>query len=541
MLHIKDLDIAFKKGHEWVDVIHKLELRLERGEVLGVVGESGSGKTVSSLACMGLLPPKISRVKHGTAIFGDAKEDLLSKGVAERYRGKKITMIFQEPMSSLNPSMRCGQQVMEMITEHVDISAKAAQQRALQLFKEVELPVPEQMLFRYPHELSGGQKQRVMIAMALASDPELIIADEPTTALDVTVQKSVLDLLKKLQEQRQMAMIFISHDLAVVSRIADKVAVMYQGKVVESGPAEKVFASPEHPYTKGLLACVPKRDGMRRKLVTVRDVMEGRLSHDTVYPKPSSEDLVLTASDLNMSFPVKRNIMGKVIKTYDAVRGVSLHLKKGETLGIVGESGCGKSTLSRMLLGLITPSGGSIEWHVSPKGKKRIAQLVFQDPYSSLNPKMSVASFLTEALMVSGVASNKKDAREQAIRLVVQVGLDPDHIDRYPHSFSGGQRQRLVIARALCADPQVLILDESVAALDISVQAQVLNLLNDLKQGLNLTYIFISHDLHVVHYMSDRILVMKEGKIVEQGDAHEVFTQPRERYTRHLLEASVSL
>ncbi|MCH2197370.1 MAG: ABC transporter ATP-binding protein [Flavobacteriales bacterium] len=537
ILSIQNLSITFRQGKEWNQVIKGVSLEVPQGGILGVVGESGSGKTVSSLACLGLLPSKIARIDHGVALFGASQEDLLKDNFsnAKRYRGKEITMIFQEPMSSLNPSMTCGAQVAEMLKEHLGMDAKKARQRTVELFTEVELPVPDDMFDSYPHELSGGQKQRVMIAMALAPEPSLIFADEPTTALDVTVQKSVLELLRRLQQARQLSMIFISHDLGVVAHVADQVAVMYKGEVLESGPVTQVMENPTQAYTKGLLACVPPTGGERVRLQTVEEIIKGGEMKKEIYSSSPSEDPILRVKNLWKRFVTKRNLLGKATDHFEAVRGVSFELFQGETLGIVGESGCGKSTISRMIIGLIEPSEGSIEW----SGSAGAVQLVFQDPYSSLNPRISVGTALVEAMMVNEVESDKQKAQDQVRSILAEVGLDPSHFDRYPHSFSGGQRQRIVVARALCTKPRVVVLDESVAALDVSVQAQVLNLLNELKASRGLTYVFISHDLHVVHYMSDRLLVMERGQIVESGNAHKIFTQPSEEYTKKLVESAV--
>lgn len=536
LLSIRELSVSFRRDGVWTEVLHKVSLTVHRGRVLAIVGESGSGKTVSSLACMGLLPPEISRVNNGQITF-DGVGDLLANDAAgaKAIRGRRVTMIFQEPMSSLNPSMRVGDQIAESISQKQGLSSNVLTEEVIRRMKEVELPNPEQLRLRYPHELSGGQKQRVMIAMALAVDPDLIIADEPTTALDVTVQKSILTLLHRLQQERQLAMIFISHDLELVSEIADDLAVMYMGEVVEAGKARDILTAPSHPYTRALLACKPPADGTRKKLLTLADSLAAAHPPARVYPKNTGTKVILEARNLRQSFVTRRNIFGRPTAHFDAVKGVSFELFEGETLGIVGESGCGKSTVSRMIMGLAPIDSGEIRWYPQTGGERPIVQLVFQDPYASLNPRITAVNCLIEALVNSKQAANKADAHKLALQLMLEVGLPAEFADRYPHAFSGGQRQRLVIARALCANPKVLILDESVAALDISVQAQVLNLLNELKSERQLTYVFISHDLRVVAYMSDRVMVMYQGKIEEMGDAKTILGQPTREYTKQLL------
>lgn len=538
-LEIEHLSLSFRNGDAYTRVLHDVNLRVRKGRVLGVVGESGSGKTVSSLACMGLLPTERVRIDGGRALY-DGDLDLLSNGFerARELRGSTIAMIFQEPMSSLNPSMRCGEQVAEVVRLHRKLSGrKAVSAAVLEHFREVELPEPEAMMMRYPHELSGGQKQRVMIALALAGNPELIIADEPTTALDVTVQKSIIALLRRLQRERGLSMLFISHDLELVAKLADDVAVMWQGRVVEQGAASAVITQPQHAYTRGLLACRPPTTGERIVLPTVQDALESRNPEQHTFRSAPPNEVILKASDLRKSFVTRRNILGKPTAFFEAVRGVSFELFRGETLGIVGESGCGKSTLSRMLTGLIAPDSGCIAWELEQQPTPAV-QLVFQDPYSALNPRMTAADCLAEALLVSKQAKSASSARQGALQLMEEVGLPAGFADRYPKAFSGGQRQRLVVARALCANPKVLLLDESVAALDISVQAQVLNLLNRLKEERDLTYIFISHDLNVVRFMSDRILVMYRGRIEEIGSAEAIMNTPKQRYTQQLVSAA---
>ncbi|MDG1261836.1 MAG: ABC transporter ATP-binding protein [Flavobacteriales bacterium] len=535
LLSVEELTIAFRSGDEWNNALENVSFQVRKGKVMGIVGESGSGKTVSSLACMGLLPQHISKVVNGSALFQG--KDLLADDFdwAKSTRGRSISMVFQEPMTSLNPSMRCGMQVAEVIATHTKKASEEIKRQVISLFEEVELPVPEEMWKRYPHELSGGQKQRVVIALALAAEPQLLIADEPTTALDVTVQKSILALLSKLQKERGLSMVFISHDLDLVAQVANDICVMFRGEVVEHGDAKTVLMKPEHPYTKGLLACKPPVTGERIELTTLATVANEKKDDPRRFTSQIDHaNPLIEVTNLAKEFPTKKNILGKTTAVFKAVKGVSFNVYQGETLGIVGESGCGKSTVSRMVMGLLEPTAGEIKWG---KGNPKKIQLVFQDPYSSLNPRMTAGDSIVEALLVSKTISSKTLAIEKAKSLLVEVGLTNEHADRYPHSFSGGQRQRLVIARALATSPDILILDESVSALDVSVQAQVLNLLNELKAARTLTFLFISHDLHVVHFMSDRLLIMEAGEIVEHGDAHQLFTRPKHPYTQKLLSS----
>ncbi|MFA5417461.1 MAG: ABC transporter ATP-binding protein, partial [Bacteroidales bacterium] len=479
----------------------------------------------------------------------------LSSKEMNLFRGQQIAMIFQEPMTSLNPVMRCGKQVAESILRHQKVSSKVAKAQVISLFKQVNLPRPEQMLRSYPHELSGGQKQRVMIAMAIANNPSLLIADEPTTALDVTVQKEILELLDHLRKTKGMSLVFISHDLGVVSRVADRVAVMYKGNIVEQGLCSDVFTHPQHPYTKGLLACRPPLDARPEHLPVIEDFL-----HGTTELKPTKENLsrnpvddqlkglkpALEVTNLTKSYPVERNLLGKVTREIKAVNEVSFQVFPGETLGLVGESGCGKSTLGRAILQLIQPDEGTILFegnnlmHISRqalKATRRNLNIVFQDPYSSLNPRMSIGEAIMEPMKVHKLFKNRKERLTKSAELLERVGLSAQQMNRFPHEFSGGQRQRIVIARALALNPRFIICDEAVSALDVSVQAKVLNLLNELKREFGFTYIFISHDLSVVKYMSDRIMVMKEGKIVEIGNADEVYYHPKSEYTGKLISS----
>jgi peptide/nickel transport system ATP-binding protein len=548
LLQIDELQVDFKSKEQWNPVVKDIHLQVFKGKTLAIVGESGSGKTVTSLAALGLLPAGISRIQKGKMILMPEKSELNHLPEKEwlAIRGKRLSMIFQDPMSSLNPSHTCLKQVAEIIEVHEGGSKELIHQRVVDLFKEVQLPDPENIGLRFPHELSGGQKQRVMIAMAIACNPDLLIADEPTTALDVTVQHAILKLLKRLQSKYGMGMIFISHDLDVVAEIADEIAVMYQGELVELAPAQEILTNAKHPYTRGLIACKPPKDYKPRRLLTVSEFLEnpeaGNQSAGVKNESALFEENYLEVRNLTCDFVTKRNLWGKPLEYFRAVDHVSFDLKKGETLGLVGESGCGKSTLSRLLLGLIPATSGKVlfqdlnlmdlsasEW--MPYRQKM--QLIFQDPYSALNPRKSVGQCLMEVLRIHGA----KEVKERAFELLDQVGLKPEEFYRYPHAFSGGQRQRINIARALATNPDFLICDESVSALDVSVQAQVLNLLNDLKDKLKLTYIFISHDLSVVHYMSDRIMVMNKGKIEEIGNADDVFHRPKSVYAQELISS----
>lgn len=572
-LEIQDMEVTFQAHDKTVKAVNQLNLSVGRGEIIGVVGESGSGKSVTSLSVMRLIqaPGKIS---HGKIIYHHADgraTDLvtLSDTAMRAYRGNEIAMIFQEPMTSLNPLHTCGAQVTEAIRLHKGVSSKEAREQAVALFTRVKLPNPATIMDRYPHELSGGQKQRVMIAMAISCEPRLLIADEPTTALDVTVQKAILLLLKELQQQMDMSVLFITHDLGVVAELAERVVVMYKGNIVEEGPVQQVFLHPQHPYTKGLLACRPPLDKRLSRLPVTRDFMEtdaeGRIQEkagavaEVVNALVVSEAAqqarraqlaaaspLLEVHGLQTWFPVKKSITGKVLEWYKAVDDVSFSVVSGETLGLVGESGCGKTTLGRSLLRLIEPTGGSIVYKgqdlrsLSSAGMRALRkdmQLIFQDPYASLNPRKSVGAAILEPMQVHGLYGDERLQREKVMELLEKVNLLPEHFNRYPHEFSGGQRQRVVIARALAVDPSFIICDESVAALDVSVQAQVLNLLIRLREEFGFSCIFISHDLSVVRFISDRMMVMQKGKIVEMGPADEVYNHPQHPYTQQLISA----
>lgn len=551
VLEVKHLHVSFPKGDERVQVVKDVSFEVKRGRTLAIVGESGSGKTVSSLASIGLLPKNIARIDEGSIRYSGVDENLenLSEDAWTSIRGRHISMIFQNPMSSLNPSIRVGKQVLEILEQHgLNGSGADQKKKVLALFAEVKLPQPENTYSKYPHELSGGQKQRIMIAMALACNPDVIIADEPTTALDVSVQKSILTLLKQLLSERNAGMIFISHDLDVVSEIADDVLVMYRGDVLEYGSAEAVLKHPSTAYTRGLIACKPPLENLPHRLPTVEDFQKAAQSGEAISSKPQVKTLhekgLFEVRNLLKTYPIKKNLFGKVSRSFTAVNSINFDIRKGETLGLVGESGCGKSTVSRLLMNLISADAGEViyegknilqaskqEW----KAMRRKFQLIFQDPFSALNPRQTVGQCLDEVMAVHQLHGNKKERKAHGILLLEQVGLNAAAWDKYPHAFSGGQRQRIVIARALAVEPEFIICDESVSALDVSVQAQVLNLLNDLKEEHQLTYLFISHDLNVVHYMSDRIAVMQSGNIVELGEAEHVFRQPSHPYTKALI------
>ena len=561
ILDIENLSVSFTSDGVERTVVKDVSYSVYRGKTLGIVGESGSGKSVSSMAILQLLPQKNCRITDGHINFYISEKesiDLLSldRNQMELYRGKHIAMIFQEPMTSLNPVHKCGEQVMEMIRLHEKVSEKEARQRTLQLFNEVQLPRPEKIFASYPHQISGGQKQRVMIAMALACHPEVLIADEPTTALDVTVQKGILELLRKLQQQYEMGIIFITHDLGVVAQIADDIAVMYKGQIVEQGSKDEVLYHPQHPYTQGLLSCKPPMDSRPKHLNVVSDYLAGDV------PAPVCETYeertqrlteiyynkqpLLSVKNLSVTFPLEKTWTGRVKKSLNAVDGVSFEVYRGETLGLVGESGCGKTTLGRALLRLIENSSGDVVYNGLELSKLSAAemrklrseiQIIFQDPYSSLNPRITAGGAIMEVLKTHGICKNNAERRAKTLELMRNVGLEEAHFDRYPHEFSGGQRQRICIARTLALNPQLIICDESVSALDVSVQAQVLNLLNDLKRRYNFTYIFISHDLSVVRFLSDRLLIMQKGCIVESGDADEIYDNPQQEYTKQLINS----
>ncbi|MFN8714467.1 MAG: ABC transporter ATP-binding protein [Bacteroidota bacterium] len=574
LLDIRNLVTEFRAGDETVKAVNDVSFTVRKGETVGVVGESGSGKSVTALSVMRLIPNPPGKITGGEIIYHSRTKGIvdltkMSEKDMREFRGNEIGMIFQEPMTSLNPVYTCGNQVMEAIRLHQKVSKQEAVIRTLRLFEEVLLPDPAEIFKKYPHQISGGQKQRVMIAMAMSCNPQMLIADEPTTALDVTVQKTILDLMLKLQREHDMGIIFITHDLGVIAELADKVVVMYKGRIVEQGPVLEIFANPQHPYTKGLLACRPPLNKRLHYLPTVSDFMttaeDGTLTESkrtvtdmihnvevtpeqrrTQQEKLRAQEPILRLENIRTWYPTAKTMLGKTIAWNKAVDDVSFDVYPGETLGLVGESGCGKTTLGRTILRLIEPTEGKIIFdgkditHL-PASEMRLLrkdmQIIFQDPYSSLNPRLTIGSAIMEPMRVHKIGANDKERKEKVIELLRRVNMNETHFHRYPHEFSGGQRQRICIARALALNPRFIICDESVSALDVSVQAQVLNLLNELKKDFGFTYIFISHDLSVVKFMSDRMVVMNQGKIEEMGDADVLYANPGCEYTRKLINA----
>jgi peptide/nickel transport system ATP-binding protein len=565
-LEIKDLNINFRTEEGNFNAVKNISIEINKGEIVGLVGESGSGKSVTSLAIMRLLE-KNTRIS-GQILFDDLNLLSLKEKEMQKFRGNQIGMIFQEPMTSLNPVLKCGKQVAESILLHQNTNKKVAKEKTILLFEEVKLPNPEEVFNKFPHELSGGQKQRVMIAMALACDPDLLIADEPTTALDVTVQKSILELLLKLKTKRNMSLIFISHDLGVIGEIADRILVMYKGEIVEEGLIKDVFLHPQHAYTKGLLACRPMPNLQLCKLPTITDFVhfeddkmissalgisiiqdQYAISSQEIEAKRTAlyqQKPILQIQDLKTWFPKNEGWFSKAKNFSKAVDGVSFDVYPGETFGLVGESGCGKTTLSRTILKLIEPTSGEIvfdQQNITKLNTKEMRplrkniQIIFQDPYSSLNPIKTIGETLIEPLKVHQVFVNQQQRKDFIIDLMNKVGLQAAQFNRYPHELSGGQRQRVVIARALALQPKLIICDESVSALDVSIQAQVLNLLKDLQQQFQLTYIFISHDMAVVKHMADRMMVMNKGKIEEMGYPEDIYHHPKSAYTQQLVNA----
>ena len=574
LLEFKNLVTEFHTEGTTVKAVNDISFTLNKGETVGIVGESGSGKSVTSLSAMRLIPSPPGVISGGSIIFhtkNGEKVDLLklSEEKMREHRGNDLAMIFQEPMTSLNPVFTCGDQVLEAIMLHQELKKDAAKKLTIELFKKVQLPDPERIYSTYPHQISGGQKQRVMIAMAMSCEPSVLIADEPTTALDVTVQKTILLLMQELQREQDMGILFITHDLGVIAELADKVVVMYKGNIVEQGNVWEIFTNPKHPYTKGLLACRPPLEKRYTFLPTVGDFMKtdstGKIIDNNISVEEFTKDLVVSDSErekkqkelfskkpvlqlknLKTYFPIRNGFFGGISSHVKAVNNVSFDVYPGETLGLVGESGCGKTTIGRTILRLEEPTEGAMIYKNKDIAKmnadelrafRKEVQIIFQDPYSSLNPRMTIGNAIMEPMQVHKILNSDEERKERVKELLTKVSLDPAHFYRYPHEFSGGQRQRIGIARALAVNPKFIICDESVSALDVSVQAQVLNLLNDLKKEFELTYIFISHDLSVVKYMSDRMVVMQEGEIEEMGDADQIYNSPKTEYTKRLIDA----
>ena len=553
LLEVEKLNISFYKDAVEKQIIKNISFEIKPNEIVAVVGESGSGKSISSLAIMGLLPKGISKITSGAILFNGQNLIECSEKDFQNIRGREIAMIFQEPMSSLNPSMRCGKQVEEILNQHSKLSSSEIKTEVLNLFEKVKLPNPKRICKAYPHEISGGQKQRVMIAMAIACKPKLLIADEPTTALDVTVQKEILELLKDLQKETKMSVLFISHDLSLVSELTDRVLVMYQGEIVEQGTTEAIFKTPEHNYTKALIGARPSTEFRLKQLPTISDFMSDSVSKTIIsdLDRKKNHDKLYAQVPLLEVIDVEKTYLSKTgwftkDKPFKAVDGVSFKVYPGETIGLVGESGCGKSTLGNAILQLDKATSGIIKF----KGKnitnlsnsemrelRKDIQIIFQDPFASLNPRLTVGNAIVEPMKVHSIGSSDAERKEKVLEILENVGLEASAFDRYPHEFSGGQRQRIGIARTIALEPQLIVCDESVSALDISVQAQVLNLLNDLKEKFGFTYIFISHDLAVVKYMADQLLVMNKGKIEEIGDADNIYKSPEREYTKKLIHA----
>ena len=574
LLEVKDLETKFRNENGTIKAVDNISFTVSRGETIGIVGESGSGKSATALSLMRLIPKSTGKITGGKMLYHFDSEQVadlvkIPKKEMRKIRGNFISMIFQEPMTSLNPVMTCGEQVMEAILLHQKCTKKEAKQKTIDLFNQVQLPRPVSLFERYPHQVSGGQKQRIMIAMAMSCHPSILIADEPTTALDVTVQATILDLMQELQREYEMGIIFISHDLKVIAELADKVIVMYKGKIVEQGRVSEVFSNPQHPYTKGLLACRPPLNIRLKTLPTIADFMKvtekGEIiefnhsvadvtkayilekeERDGNFKKLFSQEPILQVKHLKNYFPIKEGFFKKTKDFIAAVDGVTFDVYPGETLGLVGESGCGKSTLGRSILRLIEPTSGEIIFNGqnitliddrSLRALRKDIQIIFQDPYSSLNPRITVSQAIMEPMQVHGILGNDMARKKQVLEILDRVNMDKTYFHRYPHELSGGQRQRVCIARALALNPKFIICDESVSALDVSVQAQVLNLLNELKKEFGFTYIFISHDLSVVKFMSDRMMVMNKGKIVEMGDADEIYYNPQTDYTKKLISS----
>ena len=543
LLSIQDLRVAFRMGKGVrAEAVKGVSFDIDANQTVALVGESGSGKSVTAMSVLNLLPDNAERTGRilwkGQDLLGFSLRDL------QAMRGKEIACVFQDPMSSLNPVLDVGAQLCEPLMTHMGLGKAAAMKRAEELLNEVGIPEPARRLKAYPHEMSGGQQQRVMIAMALACEPKLLIADEPTTALDVTIQRQILELLGKLKRTHQMSVLFISHDLGLVGEIADKVVVMRHGQIREHGPVKQIFESPQDAYTKALLACRPSLEGNPARLMVIDDHIAGRQAQQHAKAKDPNAPVVLEVRGLAKSFWLKQGLFGK--REFKAVQNVNFQLRKGHTLGVVGESGSGKTTMGLTLLRLHEPTSGEVLFDgqnllkLSDKERqvmRRRIQVVFQNPYASLNPRFTIGQTLVEPMAIHGIGKDLAEREQRARTLLEKVGLDGRAFGKYPHEFSGGQRQRVAIARCLTLNPEVLVLDEAVSALDVSVQAQVLNLLKDLQDEFGLSYVFISHDLAVVRFISDEVLVMKDGQVVEQASAEEILAAPKQDYTKRLLAA----
>ena len=553
LLSVKKLSISFNSNNVLSKAVNSISFDVYENEIVGVIGESGSGKSVTALSLMRLIQFSEKTKFSGTVTYKGMDIKELSEKEIQSVRGREIAMVFQEPMSALNPSMTCGSQVREILLHHDVVNKKDLNDEVLRLFNSVKIPDAHMAIQKYPHELSGGQQQRVMIAMAIACKPKILIADEPTTALDVTVQKEIIALLSSLQKETKMSIIFISHDLALVSEISNRILVMYKGRIIENGDTNTVLKTPKEPYTKALISAKPKTGKRLKKLPTIKDILSGsnkleiitkkerEKRHKKIYNSPP----ILRVENLEKIY-FKRYGLFSGKTSFKAIDNVSFKLFEGETLGLVGESGCGKSSLGNAILQLNRATSGSVFYKgknlhkLSKKDLRHLRkeiQIIFQDPLASLNPRLTIGEAIIEPMVVHKLYDNYICRKSKALDILEKVGIDKNSFDRYPHEFSGGQRQRIVIARTIAVEPKLIICDESVSALDLSVQAQVLNLLNSLKEDFKFTYIFISHDLAVVKHMSDKILVMNNGRIEEQGDADEVYKNPKQKYTKRLISA----
>ena len=553
LLSVKKLSISFNSNNVLSKAVNSISFDVYENEIVGVIGESGSGKSVTALSLMRLIQFSEKTKFSGTVTYKGMDIKELSEKEIQSVRGREIAMVFQEPMSALNPSMTCGSQVREILLHHDVVNKKDLNDEVLRLFNSVKIPDAHMAVQKYPHELSGGQQQRVMIAMAIACKPKILIADEPTTALDVTVQKEIIALLSSLQKETKMSIIFISHDLALVSEISNRILVMYKGRIIENGDTNTVLKTPKEPYTKALISAKPKTGKRLKRLPTIKDILSGsnkleiitkkerEKRHKKIYNSPP----ILRVENLEKIY-FKRYGLFSEKTSFKAIDNVSFKLFEGETLGLVGESGCGKSSLGNAILQLNRATSGSVFYKgknlhkLSKKDLRHLRkeiQIIFQDPLASLNPRLTIGKAIIEPMVVHKLYNNYSCRKSKALDILEKVGIDKNSFDRYPHEFSGGQRQRIVIARTIAVEPKLIICDESVSALDLSVQAQVLNLLNSLKEDFKFTYIFISHDLAVVKHMSDKILVMNNGRIEEQGDADEVYKNPKQKYTKRLISA----